>query len=135
MNTGTIVQVIGPVVDVQFAEESIPPILQALTVEYATAGNPEKLTLEVQQHLGEGVVRAISMSSSEGLVRGMPVADTGAPITVPVGEGVLGRILNVTGDPVDQKGDIPHEKRYPIHRPAPTLVDQDVQATILETGI
>ena len=107
MNSGQIVQVIGPVVDVQFAEDQIPSLLQALTVEFTAAGKPEKLTLEVQQHLGEGVVRAIAMSSSEGLVRGMPVTDTGAPITVPVGEGTLGRILNVTGDPVDNLGPIP----------------------------
>ena len=135
MNTGQIVQVIGPVVDVQFAEDKIPSLLQALTVEFIAAGKPEKLTLEVQQHLGEGVVRAIAMSSSEGLVRGMPVTDTGAPITVPVGEGTLGRILNVTGDPVDNLGPIPHQKRYSIHRAAPTLIEQDVKSTILETGI
>ncbi len=135
MNTGKIVQVIGPVVDVQFSEQNIPAILQALTVEFTAAGKPEKLTLEVQQHLGEGVVRAIAMSSSEGLVRGMPAVDTGAPITMPVGEGVLGRILNVTGDAVDNRGPVPHQKRYPIHRSPPTLVDQDVKATILETGI
>jgi len=135
MNTGQIVQVIGPVVDVQFAEDQIPSLLQALTVEYTAAGKPEKLTLEVQQHLGEGIVRAIAMSSSEGLVRGMPATDTGAPITVPVGEGTLGRILNVTGDPVDNLGPVPHQKRYPIHRPAPALIDQDVKSTILETGI
>jgi len=135
MNTGKIVQVIGPVVDVQFAEDQIPSILQALTVEFTAAGKPEKLTLEVQQHLGEGVVRAIAMSSSEGLVRGMPAVDTGAPITMPVGEGVLGRILNVTGDPVDNRGPVPHQKRYPIHRAPPALVEQDVSSTILETGI
>jgi len=135
MNTGQIVQVIGPVVDVQFAEDKIPALLQALTVEYTAAGKPEKLTLEVQQHLGEGIVRAIAMSSSEGLVRGMPAADTGAPISVPVGEGTLGRILNVTGDPVDNLGPVPHQKRYPIHRQPPALIDQDVKSTILETGI
>jgi len=135
MNTGQIVQVIGPVVDVQFAENQIPSLLQALTVEYTAAGKPEKLTLEVQQHLGEGIVRAIAMSSSEGLVRGMPATDTGAPITVPVGEGTLGRILNVTGDPVDNLGPVPHQKRYPIHRQPPALIDQDVKSTILETGI
>ena len=135
MNTGQIVQVIGPVVDVQFAEDKIPSLLQALTVEYTAAGKPEKLTLEVQQHLGEGIVRAIAMSSSEGLVRGMPATDTGAPITVPVGEGTLGRILNVTGDPVDNLGPVPHQKRYPIHRQPPALIDQDVKSTILETGI
>ena len=135
MNIGKIVQIIGPVVDVQFPAQNMPAIYQALTVEFSAAGRPEKLTLEVQQHLGEGVVRAIAMSSTEGLVRGMAITDTGAPITVPVGEGVLGRIINVTGDPVDDKGPVPHEKRYPIHRPTPLLVDQDVKSTILETGI
>jgi len=135
MNTGQIVQVIGPVVDVQFAEDKIPSLLQALTVEFTVAGKPEKLTLEVQQHLGEGIVRAIAMSSSEGLVRGMTVGDSGTPISVPVGEGTLGRILNVTGDPVDNLGPVPHQKRYPIHRAAPALIDQDVKSTILETGI
>ena len=98
MNTGKILQVIGPVVDVQFPESSIPPIYQALTVEFAVAGKKETLTLEVEQHLGGGVARTIAMSSSEGLVRGMEVVDTGAPISVPVGDGVLGRIFNVTGD-------------------------------------
>jgi F-type H+-transporting ATPase subunit beta len=135
MNIGKIVQIIGPVVDVLFPVENIPAIYQALTVEFSAAGRPEKLTLEVQQHLGEGVVRAIAMSSTEGLVRGMPIVDSGAPITVPVGEGVLGRIINVTGDPVDNRGPVPHQKRYPIHRPAPLLIDQDVKSTILETGI
>ncbi len=135
MNTGKIVQVIGPVVDVQFAENSIPEIYQALTIEFNVSGKKELLTLEVQQHLGEGMVRGIAMSSSEGLVRGMTVLDTGAPISVPVGEGVLGRIFNVVGEPVDNRGPVPHQKRYPIHRPAPLLVDQDTKATILETGI
>ena len=135
MNIGKIVQIIGPVVDVQFSVENMPSIYQALTVEFTAAGRAEKLTLEVQQHLGEGVVRSIAMSSTEGLVRGMAITDTGAPITVPVGEGVLGRIINVTGDPVDNRGPVPHEKRYPIHRAAPLLVDQDVKSTILETGI
>ena len=134
-NIGKIVQVIGPVVDVRFSTENMPAIYQALTVEFSAAGRPEKLTLEVQQHLGEGVVRAIAMSSTEGLVRGMPIVDSGAPITVPVGVGVLGRIINVTGDPVDNLGPVPHEKRYPIHRPPPSLIDQDVKSTILETGI
>ncbi len=135
MTTGKITQVLGAVVDVQFAENAMPPIYQALTVEFTAAGKKEKLTLEVQQHIGEGVVRTIAMSSSEGLVRGMPVTDTGSPISVPVGEGVLGRIFNVTGDPVDNKGPVPHEKRYPIHRQPPSLIDQDTRAQILETGI
>ncbi len=135
MNTGKIVQVIGPVVDVQFPEGAIPPIYQALTVEFTAAGRQEKLTLEIQQHLGEGIARAIAMSSSEGLKRGMTVLDTGAPISVPVGEGVLGRIFDVTGETVDNKGPVKFDKKYPIHRPPPTLVDQDTKANILETGI
>ncbi len=134
-NIGKIVQVIGPVVDVQFAENAIPAIYQALTIDFTAAGVKQNLTLEIQQHLGAGVVRAIAMSSSEGLVRGMDVTDTGAPITVPVGDGVLGRILDVTGKPVDGKGPVPHTKRYPIHRPAPSLIDQNPKSEILETGI
>ena len=135
MNTGKIVQVIGPVVDEQFSSNSMPPIYQALTIAFEVNGKTENLTLEVQQHLGNGIARSIAMSSSEGLKRGMEVVDSGSPISVPVGEGVLGRIFNVTGDPVDDRGDVPHEKRYPIHRPAPALVDQDTKADILETGI
>ncbi len=134
-NTGKIVQVIGPVVDVQFAENSIPPIYQALTIDFEVSGKHETLTLEVQQHLGGGLARAIAMSSSEGLKRGMEVNDTGAPISVPVGEGVLGRIFDVTGTPVDGRGPVAHSKKYPIHRAAPALVDQDTKANILETGI
>lgn len=135
MNTGKIVQVIGPVVDVQFAENAIPPIYQALTIAFSVGGKAENLTLEVQQHLGGGLARAIAMSSSEGLKRGMEVVDTGAPISVPVGNGILGRILDVTGSPVDGRGPVQHDKKYPIHRPAPALADQDTKATILETGI
>ena len=135
MNTGKIVQVIGPVVDVQFGENSIPPIYQALTVDFTAAGTKQFLTLEIQQHLGGGVARAIAMSSSEGLVRGMTVLDTGSPITVPVGDGVLGRIFDVTGATVDGLGPVKFEQRYPIHRPAPALVEQDTKADILETGI
>jgi len=134
-NIGKIVQVIGPVVDVQFGNNKVPQIFQALTIDYQLGGKTNKLTLEVQQHLGEGLCRAIAMSSTEGLVRGMDVVDTGAAISVPVGEGVLGRIFNVTGDPVDERGPVPHEKKYGIHRMPPPLVDQDTKATILETGI
>lgn len=135
MNTGKITQIIGPVVDVQFEENAIPPIYQALFVEFQVDGRTERLTLEVQQHLGAGLARSISMSSSEGLKRGMSVIDTGGPITVPVGQNVLGRIFNVTGDPVDGRGEVKADKRYPIHRAAPALVDQDTKADILETGI
>src|SRR5712675_3777256 len=136
MNTGSIVQVIGPVVDVEFGNVTeLPKIYNALEIEYEVNGNPTKSTLEVQQHLGENWVRSVAMSSSEGLKRGMAVTDTGGPITVPVGEGVLGRLFNVTGDPVDERGPVTFTKKYPIHRPAPTLMDQDTGSTVLETGI
>src|SRR3984893_16462008 len=136
MNTGNIVQVIGPVVDVEFPRGNrLPGIYNALEIEYEVNGNPTKLTLEVQQHLGENWVRSIAMSSTEGLKRGMSVTDSGGPISVPVGEGVLGRVFNVTGDPVDERGPVQAEKRYPIHRKAPTLIEQDTSASILETGI
>ena len=136
MNKGNIVQVIGPVVDVEFpGGNRLPKIYNALEIEYEVNGNPTKLTLEVQQHLGENWVRSIAMSSTEGLKRGMSVGDTGAPISVPVGEAVLGRLFNVTGDPIDDRGPVNYEKRYPIHRAAPTLTEQDTRATILETGI
>ncbi|HEX8295606.1 MAG TPA: F0F1 ATP synthase subunit beta, partial [Chthoniobacteraceae bacterium] len=135
-NTGTIAQVIGPVIDVDFSTSGkLPLIYEALEIQFSPSGVDTRLVLEVQQHLGESWVRAIAMSSSEGLKRGMTVTATGAPISVPVGEGVLGRVFNVTGDAVDERGPVPHEKRYPIHRAAPALVDQDTTATILETGI
>jgi F-type H+-transporting ATPase subunit beta len=137
MNTGTIVQVIGPVVDADFSEsDAMPSIYDALEVDFEMEGRAaKKLTLEVQQHLGGGWVRAIAMSSTEGLKRGMPITNTAAPISVPVGECVLGRVFNVTGDPVDERGPVNAEKRYPIHRKAPTLTEQDTSASILETGI
>jgi len=136
MNEGKIVQIIGPVVDVDFATvEQMPKIYDALEVDYSTNGASHHLVFEVQQHLGEGVVRAIAMSSTEGLKRGMTLQSPGTPITVPVGEGVLGRVFNVTGDAVDERGPVKFEKRYPIHRKAPTLLEQDTSASILETGI
>jgi F-type H+-transporting ATPase subunit beta len=137
MNTGTIVQVIGPVVDADFSETGVlPGIYDALEVNIEMDGVPaKKLTLEVQQQLGGDWVRAIAMSSTEGLKRGMAITNTAAPITVPVGEGILGRVFNVTGDPVDERGPVEFEKRYPIHRKAPTLLEQDTSASILETGI
>ena len=136
MNEGKIVQIIGPVVDVDFATvEQMPKIYDALEVDYSTNGASHHLVFEVQQHLGECVVRAIAMSSTEGLKRGMTLQSPGTPITVPVGEGVLGRVFNVTGDAVDERGPVKFEKRYPIHRKAPTLLEQDTSASILETGI
>src|SRR5947209_9188804 len=134
-NYGTIVQVIGPVIDADFSSATLPKLYEALTIDFTADGVPTKLTLEVQQHLGSGWVRAFAMSSTEGLQRGLKVLATGAPISVPVGEGVLGRIFNVTGDPTDERGPVPHTKRYPIHRAAPPLIDQDTKASILETGI
>ena len=135
--TGKIVQVIGPVIDVAFnpADGPLLKMYDALKIDFVSEGKPTKLTLEVQQHLGEHWVRAIAMSSTEGLTRGMDVLNTGLPISVPVGECVLGRIFNVTGEPVDERGPVTAEKYYPIHRPAPPLTEQDVKATILETGI
>jgi len=136
MNTGTIVQVIGPVVDVDFsATGNMPAIYTALEIEYVVNGGNHKVVLEVQQHLGEGWVRTIAMSTTEGLKRGLKVTDTGAPISVPVGEGVLGRVFNVTGDAVDERGPVTYTKRYPIHRKAPALVDQETKSSVLETGI
>ena len=135
-NEGTIVQVIGPVIDADFSDAGkLPDIYNALEVNYDVNGAPTKLVLEVQQHLGDGWVRAVAMSSTEGLKRQMKITDTGAPISVPVGEGVLGRIFNVTGDVVDERGPVNATKQYPIHRPAPKLVDQSTSAEILETGI
>ena len=135
-NTGTIVQVIGPVVDVEFSGDAkMPSLLSALEVDYDLNGKKTSVVLEVQQHLGDDWARAVAMSSTEGLKRGMPVKDTGGPISVPVGEGVLGRVLNVLGEPVDERGPVVSQKKYPIHRPAPTLVEQDTQAKVLETGI
>jgi F-type H+/Na+-transporting ATPase subunit beta len=137
-HTGTIAQVIGPVVDVEFnpADGSLPKIYEALEIEFSTEDTgTQRLVLEVQQHLGENWVRAIAMSSTEGLTRGMSVKATGEQISVPVGEGVLGRIFNVTGEPTDGRGPVPHEKKYPIHRKPPPLLEQDTKAQILETGI
>ena len=113
----------------------MPEIYNAIEVNYELNGENTKLVLEVQQHLGDGWVRAVAMSTTEGLKRGLPVIDTGKPISVPVGECVLGRIFNVTGDPVDERGPVNATKTYPIHRPAPSLIDQATSAEILETGI
>ncbi len=134
LNKGKILKVVGPVVDVEFSD-TIPAIYNALTVECTVQGQPTKLTLEVQQHLGDKSVRTISMSGTEGLKRGFEVIDSGGPISMPVGEGVMGRIFNVTGDPVDERGPVKAEKYYPIHRPAPSLEDQSTSPQLLATGI
>jgi len=139
MNAGKIVQVIGPVVDVQFDPGRLPTIYSALEVKAKQAQDifsySERLVLEVAQHLGESRVRTIALSSTDGLVRGMEVLDTGAPITIPVGRPTLGRIINVIGEPVDKKGPVDAKKHYPIHRAAPAFDEQATKVEILETGI
>src|SRR5262250_3416962 len=127
---GKITQVIGAVVDVQF-EDHLPAILNALE----TKNGGHRLVLEVAQHLGESTVRTVAMDTSEGLVRGQEVTDTGKPIAVPVGDGTLGRIINVVGEPVDDAGPVPHTETRAIHQEAPTYVDQSTEADILVTGI
>ena len=135
MNKGKIVQIIGPVVDVEFGAGQLPGIYNALTVQFTVAGVSTKLTLEVQQHLGDNWVRAVAMSSTEGLQRGLEVLDTGAAISMPVGEGVMGRVFDVTGNPVDEQGPVIADKYYPIHRAAPALIDQTTSPQVLSTGI
>ncbi len=136
MNIGTVVQVIGPVVDVEFGEGKLPTILTALTITNKAIDDTEdNLIIEVAQHLGDNVVRCIAMDVTDGLVRGMPVKDTGAPIMVPVGEAGLGRIINVVGRPVDGLGAIVTDKRMPVHRPAPLFTEQDTSVHVLETGV
>lgn len=133
---GRITQVIGPVVDVAFPSGQVPNLLSALQVSNTGISDDEwNLTLEVALHLGDSTVRAIAMDSTDGLMRGLPVKDTGAPISVPVGEGTLGRIMNVVGEPIDENGPIEAVRRDPIHREAPDLVDQDPSIQMFETGI
>ena len=135
MNTGKIVQIIGAVVDVDFSQAEMPAIYNALTVDYEIDGKSTQLVLEVEQHLPDGWVRTVAMSTTDGLKRGMEVIDTGAPISVPVGPKVLGRIFNVLGETVDEKGQLDGVKRYPIHREAPTLEEQATSSEVLESGI
>ncbi|MEA2172637.1 MAG: F-type H+/Na+-transporting ATPase subunit beta [Blastocatellia bacterium] len=136
-NVGKVVQIIGPVVDVEFEENYLPPIYQALriTSEGFDVPVPVNVICEVQQHLGESRVRAVSMLPTDGMVRGMKAIDTGGPITVPVGETTLGRVLNVIGEPVDNLGPVPAKERYPIHRHAPDFDQQSTELQMFETGI
>jgi F-type H+-transporting ATPase subunit beta len=137
--TGKVIQVIGPVVDVEFEPGALPNIFNAVKIEVPANAETGQagidLTMEVAQHLGENRVRAVAMSTTDGLVRGMKVTNTGAPISVPVGKETLGRVVNVIGEPVDGFGKIPTDKRWAIHRPAPPLEDQETKTEILETGI
>ncbi|MCH8274315.1 MAG: F0F1 ATP synthase subunit beta [Armatimonadetes bacterium] len=130
---GTVVQVMGPVVDVRFPAEQLPELHNAIKIE-----NPDRhinLICEVSQHLGDDVVRCVALDTTDGLVRGMEAADTGGPITVPVGTGVLGRVFNLLGEPIDELGPVHTEKRLSIHRKAPTFQDQNVKTEVLETGL
>ena len=132
MAYGTIVQVIGPTVDIRFAPEELPSLQNAILIEDKEKNT--KLTLEVAQHIGDNTVRCVAMASTDGLVRGMKAKDLGAPISVPVGEQTLGRIFNLLGEPIDEKGKLPNpEKRYPIHRPAPKYEDLLPVSNTLET--
>ena len=132
MNKGTIHEIIGPVVDIKFAQEELPELLNAIRIEMPDG---RVIVAEVAQHKGDDEVRCIALSSTDGLARGMEALDTGAPINVPVGNEVLGRLFNVLGDPIDEKGEVKTELHAPIHRPAPKFEDQDTSSQIYETGI
>src|SRR5499433_4233985 len=136
-NVGRVVQVIGPVLDIQFEDGYLPAIYNAVRITSDGYNLPEPIdvTVEVQQHLGEGRVRAVAMEPTEGLVRGMKAIDAGAPIEIPVGRPTLGRVMNVLGKPVDQLGPLTSKTQYSIHRPAPPLEDQSTTLEMFETGI
>jgi len=135
-NIGRVLQVMGPVVDVEFEQGKLPTIYTALTLSNQTINDePDNLVVEVAQHLGDNVVRTIAMDITDGLVRGMPVKDTGQPIRMPVGEASLGRVMNVVGRPVDGLGPVSQEKMLPIHREAPKFTEQDTTVRVLETGV
>jgi F-type H+/Na+-transporting ATPase subunit beta len=136
-NIGRVVQIAGPAVDVQFGEGHLPPIYEALQVtsDGFKVPSPINVILEVQQHLGEGRVRCVAMQATDGMVRGMKVIDQGGPISVPVGKGTLGRVINVIGEPVDNLGPVQATKRLPIHRPAPSFEEQSTTAEMFETGV
>ncbi|MEM1213080.1 MAG: F0F1 ATP synthase subunit beta [Planctomycetota bacterium] len=133
--TGTISQIIGSTFDAEFPADALPDIYNAITVDFEVAGEKQTLTGEVQQHLGGGVVRAVALGSTDGLVRGAEVKDAGGPVTVPVGEKVLGRVFNVLGQPIDERGDSGAERRMPIHREPPEFTDLNPKTEVLETGI
>ena len=132
-NYGKVVQVIGPTVDCEFESDRLPNIYNAIKIVDGDRGI--NLTAEVAMHIGDNVVRCIGLSSTDGIVRGMPALDTGAPISVPVGEVTLGRVFNLLGEPIDERGEVKSDKRYPIHRQAPELIDQETKQEIFETGI
>ncbi|MCA8990164.1 MAG: F0F1 ATP synthase subunit beta, partial [Planctomycetaceae bacterium] len=132
---GKVTQIIGSTFDAEFAAESLPDIYNALIVDQTVKGVPVKVTGEVQQHLGGGRVRCVALGSTEGMVRGMDVTDTGAPVSVPVGKGTLGRVFNLLGDAIDGRGDVHTEERWPIHRDSPPLESLSSKTELFETGI
>src|SRR5207253_1785087 len=132
MATGKVVQVIGPVVDLQFPADGLPALLNAVEIPRNGSG---KLTLEVAQMLGNDIVRCVAMDSTDGLTRGMDGVDTGGPITVPVGPGTLGRVFNLLGDTIDERGPVDIPERWPIHRPTPSFEDQVPASEMLQTGL
>ncbi|MGM0424871.1 MAG: F0F1 ATP synthase subunit beta, partial [Thermodesulfobacteriota bacterium] len=134
-SAGKVVQVIGPVVDVEFPEGQLPQILTALNIHNTNSVDAAELVVEVSQHLGDNTVRCIAMDGTDGLVRGMEAANTGDSIKVPVGNPALGRIINVVGRPVDEMGEVKGDAYWPIHRPAPSFVDQSTTIEVLETGV
>src|SRR6202158_4355789 len=136
-NIGHVIQITGPAVDVQFVEANMPPIYQPLHIGSDGFTVPQEITVivEVQQHLGEARVRCIAMSATDGMVRGMKAIDQGGPISVPVGRGTLGRVMNVVGEPVDELGPVEFKERHPIHRQAPAFADQSTRAEMFETGV
>ena len=137
MNVGKVVQIIGPVVDVEFAEDTLPSIYNAVRITSEGFDVPQKIDViaEVEQHLGEGRARCVAMEPTDGMVRGMKATDTGAPITIPVGNEVLGRVINVLGRPVDQMGEVKSQHTSPIHRAAPSFEQQNTKLEMFETGI
>src|ERR1700745_2064244 len=136
-NIGHVIKIAGPAVDVQFEEATMPPIYEALRIvgDGFKVPSPLNVVLEVQQHLGEGRVRCVAMEPTDGMVRGMKAIDLGGPISVPVGPGTLGRVMNVIGEPVDELGPISYKERDPIHRPAPAFDEQATTAEMFETGV
>src|SRR5437763_14903989 len=136
-NIGKVIPISGPAVDIQFGEANLPSIYQAISFTSEGFNVPEPISIiaEVQQHLGEGRVRCVAMEATEGMVRGMKAIDLGGPISVPVGKGTLGRVLNVIGNPVDALGPIAATKKMPIHRQAPSFEEQSTRAEMFETGV
>ena len=134
-NTGRVTQIIGSTFDVEFSEENLPEIYNAIKVQAEIKGVKIDVTGEVQQHLGGGRVRCVALGSTEGMIRGMEVTDTGSPVSIPVGKETLGRVFNLLGDPIDGRGPVEAAERWPIHREAPKLQDLSSKTEVFETGI